>query len=253
MRSASRRERAISPCARSACSRSRLVLACSTSPGLRAATERYRRTASPSCRRALLVPRSAPLMDCCNRSRRAPSSLSRSSSSWWRTLAVERRNFSEGKPVISATTVSTWPGSVMVWPPISSSTVPFWPANRLARRPVAPSCSNSISTNGSSDAPHVRASSISRAVEVALRNRAISIAAWTVDLPASLGPRMTVRPAAGWISRSRWRRIPWTRRRVIFTVRPGPRVGDRRSAADPAGAPRAPPRRHPRHRSPRRP
>src|SRR4030067_1172149 len=50
-------------------------------------------------RRLAARPRSAPLMDCWRRSRRLASSRSRSITSWWRTLAVERKNFSLGIPV----------------------------------------------------------------------------------------------------------------------------------------------------------
>jgi len=42
------------------------------------------------------------------------SSRARSSTSWWRTDAVERKNFSEGMPVSSASSSSARAGSVMV-------------------------------------------------------------------------------------------------------------------------------------------
>ena len=85
------------------------------------------RSAFSSFRFTALVPRSAPLIDAWSRSRRAPSSRARSSTSWWRTEAVERKNFSPGMPVRSARISSTRAGSVMVSPSISSRTVALPP------------------------------------------------------------------------------------------------------------------------------
>ncbi len=54
---------------------------------------------------ARLVPRSAPLIDACSRSRRAPSSRCRPASSWWRTEAVERKKPSVGTPESAASSL----------------------------------------------------------------------------------------------------------------------------------------------------
>jgi hypothetical protein len=67
--------------------------------------------ARSSFRRARLVPRSAPLIEACSRSRRAPSSRERSLSSKWWTEAVERKKPSVGMPVSSAITWSASVGS----------------------------------------------------------------------------------------------------------------------------------------------
>ncbi len=155
------------------------------------------------------VPRSAPLMDACSRSRSAVSSRARSLSSWWRTDAVERKNGSVGIPVSSAMTWSASVGSVTVCPSYWSLTVPFWPAKDfssvpVASRPSSSSCSNSSAIHGlvSVATSHGRRASRSAAVLVTRRVMASSIARWIVDLPASLGPRITVTPGASSTSRS---------------------------------------------------
>ncbi len=67
------------------------------------------------------------------------------------------------------------------------------------------SCSKSIDTieRDSGGASHGRRASISAAVLVARRVRTSSRARWTVVLPASFGPRTTVRPGAKVMSRAR--------------------------------------------------
>ena len=252
-RSVWRRSSAASPWPRSVCRRARSSRATLSCPGLRAPSVRMRRMASSRRRLAIEVPRSAPLIDSCSRSRRALSSLSRFSSSWWRTLAVERKNFSEARPVSSTTRASMRAGSNSVSPSNSSRALPLVPAKVLTRRPSRPSCSKPSSMRGSSAASQVRSDLSSSPVAVERRKRTISMACWMVDLPASLGPRMTVRPAAGRRSRSRCRRTSWSWRRVIFTVRPGSRDEGRRADGGPAAGPPGPRPRRPRCHPSRRP
>ena len=159
--------------------------------------------------RARLVPRSAPLIDAWRRSRRAPSSRDRSLSSKWWTEAVDRKKPSVGIPVSSAITWSARVGSLIDWPSYSSRTVPFEPANVFSSvptfRPSSSSSSNStvMIERASGGASHERSASSSPAVLVTRLVRASSSAFWTVVLPASLGPRMTVRPGASSMSKVR--------------------------------------------------
>ena len=109
-------------------------------------------------RRALDVPRSAPLIDAWRRSRSVASSRSRSASSWWRIDAVERKNASLGMPVSSASAWSASVGSVMTWPSISSRTVPFWPRNAFSTEPgfgPPPLSSSSTSNSMRDDRPRL--------------------------------------------------------------------------------------------------
>ncbi len=101
----------------------RAASACSTAcsatlsrPGLRSPRVFRSWSARSSFLRARLVPRSAPLIEACSRSRRAPSSRDRSLSSKWWTEAVERKKPSVGMPVSSAMTWSARVGSVIDWP-----------------------------------------------------------------------------------------------------------------------------------------
>ncbi len=100
--------------------------------------------------RARLVPRSAPLMEACSRSRRDASSRVRSSSSWWRIEAVARKKPSVGMPVSSAMIWSASAGSSIDWPSYSRRTVPREPANVFSSVPrfwpSSSSCSNSMVT-----------------------------------------------------------------------------------------------------------
>ena len=134
-------------------------------------------------------------------------------------------------PVSSAMTSSALPGSVYISSPTCSATRPRWPRNSFSRTPrreiicpLAP-VSSSITTSSrvadrsSSAAPQDRMVSSSAVVAVALRKRASSRPRWIVDLPASLGPRMMVKPDASSISRSRCRPNSWSCRRVILIGR----------------------------------
>ncbi len=192
-------------------------------PGFLAPAAVYRAMASTSFLRAAPVPRSAPLMASCSRSRRVLSSRSRSASSSWRTAAVERKNFSEGMPVRSASRRSTSAGSVIDSPPMISSTLPLAPAKILASEPSTPSSSvKSMRTVGgaSSGAPHRRRPSTSWPAAVTLRKRPYSMARSMVVLPASLGPRTMVRPGANSRSRSAWRWRSVSRSRLSRIRRP---------------------------------
>ena len=164
-------------------------------------------------------------------SRRAACERSRSSSSPWRTLAVERRNSSDGRPVISATTPATSSLSRSTRPSQESSTLPRGPAKTFSRYPCRPSCSNSSRIRGSPWLPQVRRSRSAGAVEVGSWNNAISSAVWTVDLPDSLAPRRTVSPVAGARSRSACCRMPWMWS-LVTRISDQPPVGGRRGAAD---------------------
>ncbi len=102
-------------------------------PGLRSPRIWRSRRARSSFFFATDVPRSAPLMDACRRSRSAASSRASSSSSWWRTDAVDRKNGSVGMPVSSASSSSARAGSVVTSPSTSSRTVPRAPRNAFSR------------------------------------------------------------------------------------------------------------------------
>src|SRR3990172_2907484 len=173
--------------------------------------------ASSSLRRAECVPRSAPLIDCPRRSRSVFSSWARPVSSWWWTLALARKNFSDGMPVSAMTCCSTVAGSLNVSSPMVRVTVPLPAAKTLCSVPARPSSLSSRSITGPAvGSCHGRVSSSSAPLNVGRRNRPSSIARWTVDLPASLAPRTTFRPGPSATSSARWRRKLASRRRLMI-------------------------------------
>ncbi len=209
-RSRSSLARPSSPSRRCAVASPKASSATLSRPGFLAPLARSPPSARSSCFFARLVPRSAPLIDAWRRSRSADSSRWSPASSWWRTDAVDRKKPSVGTPESSASSSSARTGSVTTSSPTSSRTVPLAPRKCFSRRPswTTPSSSSQVNesaTQGraSGPEPHGASPSISAAVVVGLRVRASSIARWRVDLPASLGPRTTVRPGASSIVVSR--------------------------------------------------
>ena len=250
-RSRSRRTSPSSPERRLAVTSATASSATLIRPGFLAPLARRPWRARSSCFLARLVPRSAPLIDAWSRSRSADSSRCRPASSWWRTDAVERKKPSVGTPESSASSSSAWAGSVTTSPSMRRLTVPLAPANTFSRWPpwAAPSSSSyekviAMAGRASGLPSHGTSPSSSPAALVTLRVSASSIARWIVDLPASLGPRTTVRPGASSMEVSRYRRRSRMERRVILTASPpvppaaGGRDGGRRAAPRPR-APRA--------------
>ena len=104
-------------------------------------------------------------------------------------------------PDSSASSSSARAGSVMTSPSSSRRTVPLEPRNDFSRRPswVPPSSSSYVNSSAIAGArpgrrPTARGRRGRPAELVTLRVSASSIARWSVDLPASLGPRTTVSP-----------------------------------------------------------
>ena len=106
------------------------------------------------------------------------------------------------------------------------------PPKRFTSEPACPSKSKSMRTSGGSEPPQAQARRTSSRSVSALRKSASSMASAIDDLPASLGPRMTVRPAAGLISRDACVLKSDSRRRVMRMARATSRGWGRRAASD---------------------
>ena len=101
----------VSPFLRATSARATASSAILSRPGFLSPRDLRARMASSIRDLARDDPLSPPPMLACRRSRRAPSSRSRSSSSWWRIEAVDRKKASLGMPVRPAMTSSARAGS----------------------------------------------------------------------------------------------------------------------------------------------
>ena len=242
-RLAASRTSAASPASTMVCDLLTASSAMRSRPGSRSPRTCRSASTRSSSRTARAVPRSAALIDAASRSRRVASARSRSLSSPRPMSAEERKKAAVGNPLSSASSASTWPGSVVVTPSTVRLTVAPAPNDfsTLPWRSVPSRSAGSALKSRRTDGRALGAAAQERrpsanvgfvcGVPVSASSRARTI----VVLPDSFGPRTMVRPGASSTWRSRWRLTSLSRSVEILIVP----VPDRPAAGDPAGGPPA--------------